>query len=158
MKQININNELYSYFIDKSGNVYNKNGRKIKPFINKGYLTFKLRHNGSYKHQMLHRILAHIFIPKVPGFDFVRHLNDDKLDNRICNLAWGDYYTNLDDAVKNGKIKKGSNKPNSKLTDEDVYDIKFNKQKTGTELSNIYNVSTGTISKIKSDKKWSHIK
>jgi hypothetical protein len=158
MKQIKIDGVLYNYTIDESGNVYNKKGKIMKPGLHNGYLVYRLRLNGSYKNLSQHRILAYAFIPTVQGLNFVRHLNDIKDDNRLENLAWGDYKSNVDDAHKNNRIKKGSNRYGSKLTEKDVDYIRTNSQKTGKELSNIYNVSEALISNIKSGKKWTHVK
>lgn len=158
MKQIEIDGVLYDYLVDLEGNVYNMKGRLMKPFLNKGYLEYKLRISGGYKHLTKHRILAYAFVPRIDGLNFVRHLNDIKTDNRLENLAWGDYNSNVDDAHRNNRIKKGSNRYGSRLTEKDVDYIKSNSQKTGKELSNIYNVSEGLISMIKSGKKWSHVK
>jgi hypothetical protein len=34
---------------------------------------------------------------------FVRHLNDDRADSRLDNLAWGSQADNMADAIRNGR-------------------------------------------------------
>jgi len=55
MKQIEIDNEIYDYKIDELGNVYNKNNKIVKPYKNKGYYSYKIRHKGKYIHLTQHR-------------------------------------------------------------------------------------------------------
>lgn len=53
-----------------------------------------------------------------------RHLDDDRANNTICNLAWGSVQDNADDAVRNGLIKRGSDVNHSRLTKEQVLYIR----------------------------------
>lgn len=55
------------------------------------------------RHRMrVHQLVAEAFIgPRPPGQD-VRHLDDNKDDNRPGNLAYGTRRENLADAVRNG--------------------------------------------------------
>ena len=69
------------------------NGRIIKESIgNQGYLQLNLfeRVNGrNVKHSFYkHRLIAMQFIENPNGFDYVDHINRNKLDNRIENLRW----------------------------------------------------------------------
>lgn len=54
------------------------------------------------KAKTVHRLMALAFLDG-PASEVVRHLNDDKLDNRVENLAWGTRSDNGRDAVRNGK-------------------------------------------------------
>lgn len=59
----------------------------------------------------VHTIVADAFLPPRPfPAAVVRHLNDDKLDNRADNLAWGSHGQNLRDAVENGRRAAGRSK------------------------------------------------
>lgn len=52
----------------------------------------------------VHRLIALTFLPNPNNYPIVRHLNDNKLDNRLSNLAWGTHSENTIDAIKNGKM------------------------------------------------------
>ena len=82
------------------------NGRKVSGRILKcagsPYPRLNLRSSGKYLY--VHRVAAEVFIGP-PPFEgaIVRHLNDNPLDNRVENLAWGTYSENSRDAVANGR-------------------------------------------------------
>ena len=66
------------------------NGKLLKPHINNnGYIYYDVYVNGSKKHIYYHHIIVKMFIN--PNFDSTKydidHLNHDKKDNRIENLA-----------------------------------------------------------------------
>lgn len=41
------------------------------------------------------------YIPNPNNYPIVRHLNDNPLDNRLANLAWGTQKDNVKDSIKN---------------------------------------------------------
>jgi len=158
MRRIIINGVEFPYHISECGYIENKYGRERKSYIRKGRRVVTLCNCGKYTTHFLHRLLAIAFISNDSNLPMVRHLNDIPLDNRLSNLKWGDCDSNYEDAKRNGKLLYGVDRAHSKLTDEDVVEIYINNEsKTTTELSNIFNVSKGTISKIQNDKMWIHI-
>ena len=52
----------------------------------------------------VHRLIAEAFLPLTPG-DVVRHLNDQRLDNRYENIALGTSKDNADDRKRNKGYK-----------------------------------------------------
>ena len=81
-----------------------------------GYYINKLGIVISYKYgyrkelyvRFIHRLLAELFIPNPDpeNFKLVRHLDDDKTNNALSNLAWGSDKENYTDALKNNKSRR----------------------------------------------------
>lgn len=65
------------------------------------YLMIKLRTNNGPKFFLIHRLIATYFISNPKNKPLVRHLNDDSLDNRRENLAWGTTKENMQDCMRN---------------------------------------------------------
>lgn len=63
---------------------------KIKACTNNGlgYLQVKLEVDGVSKSRYVHRLVAEAFIPKIHEDFEVDHLDCDKSNNAISNLAW----------------------------------------------------------------------
>ena len=97
------------YIIKSDGSIINTDTDKIlKPSFDKdGYLTYRIMtSNNNRRHIRTHRVLAEWLIPNPNNLPMVRHLNDNKFDCRIENLAWGDKSDNMQDMIKNGKFDK----------------------------------------------------
>ena len=60
--------------------------RLIQPTAHQsGYLVFRRKNVGSWK---VHRLVAAAFLPADPARPHVDHINEDRHDNRACNLRW----------------------------------------------------------------------
>lgn len=78
-------------------------GKILKPFSStQGYPTVSLRTNGATKRMTVHRIVAITFLGHAPAPLQVRHLNGNKLDSRLVNLAWGTPSENIYDKHAHG--------------------------------------------------------
>lgn len=70
----------------KAGWTFKSSGRVLKPWKCKpGYLMVQLTNN---KREMVHRLVAKVFIPNPDNKPMINHLNGDKTDNRVENLEW----------------------------------------------------------------------
>ena len=75
------------YFIDKEGNIYNKNKTLKKVSIDRGgYKVAFLYRSRRVVPILVHRLVALQYIPQTD--EYVNHINGDKLDNRVENLEW----------------------------------------------------------------------
>ena len=111
MEEIKINqikgyeNVRDCYIIRSDGKCINiKTGKILKYKINKSYryphYTLLCKDN-KFKNIGIHRILAQAFIPNPNNYPIVRHLNDNKNDWRLENLAWGTASDNTQDIYNN---------------------------------------------------------
>ena len=61
----------------------------IKPIVqHSGYCHVGLWRGGKCDQRRVHRLVAQAFIPNPENKQTVNHLNEDKQDNRACNLEW----------------------------------------------------------------------
>lgn len=131
--------------------VRNKNGYRIikgkilKPQIDKkGYYRIGLTKNHKQKFYLVHRLVAETFIPNVYNEPIINHKNGNKLDNHISNLEWCTQQYNIQHAYNTGlkmgvsAEHKGKYNPNVKLNEQDVLNIRNNKN-NGINIKDSYN-------------------
>lgn len=88
-KKIIIEGEETSYRIYTDGRLMNeKTGKYYKGSIRNGYRWFDLRWQGKKYARSQHRLIAENFIENPNNYEYVHHINHNRLDNRIENLAW----------------------------------------------------------------------
>jgi len=75
-----------------------------------GYRTVILSMNAVPKSFRVHRLVLEAFIGPRPDGMVCRHLNDDKADNTLANLAWVTYLENSADAIRNGNPNQHTGK------------------------------------------------
>ena len=92
-----------NYLICREGYV-SRNGKVLKPHRGdiQGHLNVRLWKNGRVHEEYIHRLVAKTFIPNPMNYPFVGHLDDDKENNHVDNLAWGTHKDNYEDSVYNG--------------------------------------------------------
>lgn len=160
-----------SYEISTSGNIRSLDrivqcryptpikGKQLKPVKNgQGYLQVTLKG----KIYLVHRLSAFTFLDNSENKPEVNHIDGDKTNNYLSNLEWCTKSENHIHAHKLG-LKKSNFKPNygssngnSKLTKEQVEEIKvkFNAGVSRKKLSHKYEVSITTISSINTGRTW----
>ena len=88
-KKIFIEQEETTYRIYDNGQVMNeKTGHYYKGTIRNGYRWFDLRWENKKIAKSQHRLLAEAFIENPNNYEYVHHINNNRLDNRIENLQW----------------------------------------------------------------------
>lgn len=121
-------------------------------------------HVGSHGYKMvdldeqrcsLHRLLLSVFVRLPRPSEVGRHLNDDRLDNRLENLAWGTRSDNARDAKRNGIQLgcpgKGESHPGTKLTDAQVKSVRAKYASGGhtyVGLGRLFGVSKAHVGRI----------
>jgi hypothetical protein len=145
-----------------SGKVYKLRERVLKPHkAGKGYLVVNLRKDNKTFGFYIHRLVAESFIENPNNFKVVNHIDGNKENNSIKNLEWCSYSANNQHAYDTGLRGRGSNHYKSKLTEEDVIEIKHLYFYENVKRSEIYklfpNVHRATIHDVLSGKTWKHI-
>lgn len=149
------------YLVSNQGRIYScKRGRYLKPYNSpKGYHHIDLD-NKSYS---FHRVVLMNLKPCKNMKNLqVNHIDCNKKNNNLCNLEWCTNGENQRHAFANGRQSpRGSKQGHSKLTEEQVIEIKeylADGRFSQREISEQYGVCKSTIGKINSGDNWSWLK
>ena len=142
----------------------------MKPALDGGgYLRTMLKRDDGKTHTIkVHRIVGSTFILNPEDKPEINHKNGIRSDNRLSNLEWVTHAENIKDSFISGRSNnEGVKNPCSKLTDDQVRDIRANyvhgrrsqhdAGETKTQIALRYNVSVGVIKKIIQNKSWKHL-
>lgn len=84
--------------------------RELKQNLNdNGYPSVRLTIDGKRIHYAVHTLVARHYLPQRPSAQHeVRHLDGDKLNPSVENLAWGTKKENADDRNRHGRTSRGA--------------------------------------------------
>lgn len=114
----------------------------------------------------VHRLILELFDRPAKEGEFGRHLDDDRTNNHISNLAWGLQAENVEDGMINGVIRKGDSHPKSKMNEKLVRRIvkAYEKESCGVKkfAARIIeewelDISVATIVRIFRGESWGHV-
>jgi len=104
-----------------------------------------------------HRFSYELHKKKIDNGNMVMHSCDIPSCVNPNHLSEGTNQDNMDDAKMKGRFKKGSEKPQSKLSEENIPYIRNQKGKrTCTDLANEFGVDHSRIVNIWNNKEWRH--
>ena len=164
------------YDVSDHGRVYS-HGRAIKNSVPgtirriKGrMLSLNSRHGGGYVQVSLHnRVRPHkkkvhnlvleAFVGPRPDGMVACHADGNPTNNHISNLRWDTPKANLEDAKRHGVIPMGEAHYLSKLTEQDVYEVRrmISDGVSQSKIGARFGVSQGTITDIKRGATWKHL-
>ncbi len=133
------------YKADSDGNIWGIRGRCLKwQYTKSGYPRVTVGHNTKCTVHIL--VCLAFYGPRPSGLE-IRHLDSNKNNSNPNNLRYGTSRENANDTIGSGS-NRGSNNGHSKLTEEDVIEIR-NRYRTSRgnqiELAKQYNVTQSCI-------------
>lgn len=83
--------------------------REMQQTLNSfGYPRVHLTGETGTKRYLVHKLMAELFLPPKPSEKHqIRHLDGNKENNSVDNLAWGTSKENADDREKHGRTSRG---------------------------------------------------
>jgi len=137
-------------------------GRILKPHAERnGYLRIALSRGGETTRYSVHRLVLLAFAGYPAEGLEARHLDGNRKNNHLSNLAWGSRSENAHDRVRHGTNSNntGERHPNSRLTDGQSIAIRRQRARGASlaELSAAFGVSKPTISRIINLRGWKHL-
>lgn len=115
--------------------------------------------NGKRIYKRVHVLVLEAFRGFPPKGMVGRHLDGDKSNCRLGNLAWGTPQENTDDAKRHGAIARGVRLPTAKLTDDKVREaIRLTELgHTNVEIGKRFHVHPSLICRVVNRKRWAHV-
>jgi len=107
----------------------------------------------------VHRLILESFIGKRASGQQCRHLDGNRINNKLSNLVWGTTKENAMDKIRHGTSNKGEKQNKHKLTDQEVLEIReLYAQEFPTKiLAKQYNVQVNTICHVANGSIWKHV-
>ncbi len=132
---------------------------KAVPHSRDGYQQVYLFKLGKQATKKVHGLVMTTFIGEYPEGMEVRHLDGCRANNYLSNLCYGTKKENYADSILHGRDNKGVKNSRSKLTEENVLDIRI-AYSFGFTLKSIAEhlaINLSTIKGVVYGRNWSHI-
>ena len=124
-----------------------------------GYGKFQIGPSGRQHHFLAHRFAYLITHGPLPANDVIRHACDAAACVNPTHLTAGSQAENIQDMVERGRQARGEQDGNSKLTNEEVQEIRRRRAlgETNSQLAYDFHVAVTTVWGIVSRRTWRHL-
>lgn len=152
------------YYASEEGIIYSlraSRGREFRPLKpgtgNSGYDHVILCQDGEQRVCRVHVLVTEAFHGPRPEKSEASHKNGNRRDNRPENLTWETSQENKARKKDHGTTDKGLRNSRCSVTKESLKEIRNNIEegKTNKEISEMFNISTTTVSRIRSGRRFS---
>ena len=134
-----------------------RRGRVLTPVIkHRGYRAVTLADGEVREQHFIHALVLAAFVGPRPDNQVARHIDDDRDNNTLANLAYGTQVENNADALRNKVKPVGERHGRAVLTEKEVIAIRASKAHPAA-LSAVYGVTEGHIKAIRSRRVWRHL-
>lgn len=135
--------------------------RKLATYAgNHGYRMATLSYGNRPRCVAIHRLLLRAFVGEPRPKQEARHLDGDKANNSLSNLAWGSRSENMRDRDRHGTSNHGERNGQTKLVAAQVLSIR-QEVASGTHRQAVaekYKVHVNTIHNIIAGRVWGSVK
>lgn len=154
MRELKIIAEFPEYGITEDGKIYSfKSKRWLTPYVtSNGYLGIRMSKTpNNFKNLLVHRLVAEMYLPKVPGKNCINHKDLNKKNPHVSNLEWCTNQENSKHAYESGAMKDVS----VILTDREA--LVFSMLQAGARVKDIAykaGVSRQLVTHVKKGRAW----
>ncbi len=148
------------YRISSLGRLYSNFSKKIlkpKPFH--GYPTLGLYSPQRRKNAFIHTLVLDAFVGPCPKGYETSHLDGNRLNCILSNLAWETPKVNNQRKRQHGTYQEGEKSSNHRYRDEDILNIRrmYEENVDLKFIAETYKTSKATICAIVAGKSWKHL-
>lgn len=133
--------------------------RRISPQLDSHGYLFVVLHGTPKRRAFIHTLVLETFTSPCPSGMECRHLDGDKTNNHVSNLAWGTRAENSHDKISHGTSNHGQRNHRSKLIDDDIRQIR--KRAANGEphqsIADDFPVARTAITRIINNQRWKHV-
>jgi hypothetical protein len=143
------------------GRTFDNEAKLLRPTRDKrGYHIYGLYfENGKYRNMKGHRLVLLAFVGPCPEGEEACHCDGDPENNDLDNLRWDTHRNNSQDAIRHGRVRRGSASGRSKLDEADVRIIRdlYGSGALLRDLAMRFGVSSNTIADACKRHTWRHV-